>query len=90
MILYLLEAGLILVVLPWTEFWDRNYFIIAMNGPLEMAVTNPIARGVVSGFGMVFFVAGVLEVVAVLIRRRSEQVATPINSLLDKSARLPS
>lgn len=86
-ILYLLEAGLILIVLPWTQFWDRNYFM-AMTGSFEMALTNPILRGVVSGVGIVSFAVGVLEIVAILIRRRSEQFDTPVNSILDKSARL--
>ena len=87
MILYLLEAGLTLIVLPWTQFWDRNYFM-GMNGSFEMALTNPILRGVVSGVGIVSFSAGVLEIVTLLIRRRTVQFATPINSILDKSARL--
>lgn len=86
-ILYLLEAGLILIVLPWTQFWDRNYFM-GMNGSFEMALTNPILRGVVSGVGIVSFAVGVLEIVAILIRRRSEQFDTSVNSILDKSARL--
>ena len=88
-ILYLLEAGLILIVLPWTQFWDRNYFM-GMNGSFEMALTNPILRGAVSGVGIVSFAVGVLEIGAILIRRRSEQVDTPVNSILDKSARLSS
>ena len=86
-ILYLLEAGLILIVLPWTRFWDRNYFM-GINQYLEMALTNPILRGVVSGVGIVSFSAGALEIVTLLIRRRTVQFATPINSILDKSARL--
>jgi hypothetical protein len=24
-----LEVGLLLVVLPWSGFWDRNYFVSA-------------------------------------------------------------
>ena len=86
-ILYLLEAGLILIVLPWTEFWDYNYFM-RMNGSLEMALTDPILRGVVSGVGILSFAAGVLEIVTILIRRRSEQLPPSINSIIDKSARL--
>ncbi len=84
-ILYLLDAGVILVVLPWTQFWDRNYFM-GMNGSLEIALTDPILRGLVSGVGVVAFVAGVLEIVPILIRRRAEQFAAPINSILGKSA----
>ena len=86
-ILYLLEAGLILIVFPWTVFWDRNYFM-RMNGSLEMALTDPILRGVVSGVGILSFAAGVLEIVTILIRRRSEQLPPSINSIIDKSARL--
>lgn len=84
-ILYLLEAGLILIVLPWTQFWDRNYFM-GMNDSLEVVLTNPMMRGIVSGIGGVCFAVGVLEIIAVLIRRRSEQLAAPIKSILNRSA----
>ena len=84
-ILYLLEAGLILIVLPWTQFWDRNYFM-GMNDSLEVVLTNPMMRGIVSGIGVVCFAVGVLEIVAVLIRRRAEQLAAPIKSILNRSA----
>ena len=84
-ILYLLEAGLVLIVLPWTQFWDRNYFM-GMNGPLEMTLTDPILRGMVSGVGVVSFAAGVLEIGSILIQRRAEQSAASSNSILDKSA----
>ena len=84
-ILYLLEAGLVLIVLPWTQFWDRNYFM-GMNGPLEMTLTDPILRGMVSGVGVGSFAAGVLEIASILIQRRAEQSAAPCNSILDKSA----
>ena len=84
-ILYLLEAGLILIVLPWTQFWDRNYFM-GINDSLEVALTNPVMRGIVSGIGVVCFAVGVLEIVAVLIRRRSDSLTAPIKSILNKSA----
>ena len=84
-VLYLLEAGLVLIVLPWTQFWDRNYFM-GMNGPLEMTLTDPILRGVVSGVVVVSFAAGVFEIASILTQRRAERSAAPSNSILDRSA----
>ena len=26
MVGYFVEVGLVLIVAPWTQFWDRNYF----------------------------------------------------------------
>jgi hypothetical protein len=46
-----LYLGLIVVVLPWLHFWDDNRLItfVPQLGPLLL---NGIARGVVSGLGL--------------------------------------
>jgi hypothetical protein len=55
-----LEVGLLLVVLPWSGFWDRNYFGSALPG-LRSIITNNFVRGAVSGLGLVNLVAGLAE-----------------------------
>jgi hypothetical protein len=57
------EVGLLLVVLPWTVFWDRNYLFDAM--PLLRDLTqSPYLRGAVSGLGVLNFGLGIVEVMA--------------------------
>ena len=60
---YFLETGLILVVMPWSSFWDRNLFIVALPA-VERFLGSPYARGAVSGVGLITAVAGVLELAA--------------------------
>ena len=56
-IAFFLEVGLLLIVLPWSAFWARNYF--AETWPaLRPIVTNNFVRGAVSGLGIVNLVVG--------------------------------
>ena len=51
--------GLLLIVLPWSEFWERNYF--AQNWPmLRPFVNNSFVRGGISGLGFINLLVGVL------------------------------
>jgi hypothetical protein len=57
---FFLEVGLLLIVVPWSTFWDRNYF--ADMWPVVRAiVTNNFVRGAISGLGLVNLVAGFAE-----------------------------
>ncbi len=67
--LYLLEAGLLLVLAPWTQFWDRNYFAVLQPG-LASWLTHPFVRGAVTGVGIVSVVAAVMEIGFMLSKRR--------------------
>jgi hypothetical protein len=60
---YFLETGLVLVVMPWSNFWDRNLFVAALPA-VQRLLSSPYARGAVSGVGLVTAVAGVLELAA--------------------------
>jgi hypothetical protein len=66
---YFLEAGLILIVAPWSAFWDRNFFAEALPA-LEGILASPFARGAVSGVGAITAVAGLTELGAVFLMRR--------------------
>jgi hypothetical protein len=59
--------------MPWSSFWDRNLFIVALP-LLERLLASPYARGAVSGVGLITAVAGVLELAAAFGARRP---ATP-------------
>lgn len=68
---YLLEAGLLLLVVPWTVFWERNYFL---EQTLAGALLTPHAvRGAISGIGLVCLVAAVAELRALWPRRAPEE-----------------
>jgi hypothetical protein len=66
---YFLEAGLILIVAPWSAFWDRNFFAAAMPVLRDVAA-SPYARGAVSGLGLVTLLAGVADLGAAFASRR--------------------
>ena len=56
----LLEAGLLLILIPWSAFWDRNYFVETLPG-LGPLLTNNFVRGAVSGLGLVNLLAALGE-----------------------------
>jgi hypothetical protein len=65
-----LEVGLVLILVPWSEIWDVNYFLYQYPG-LGLFVKNPYLRGAISGLGVMnVFLA--LEA----FRRRTSAVAT--------------
>jgi hypothetical protein len=65
---FFLEVGLLLVVLPWSEFWERNYF--ALGWPVIQAiVTNNFVRGGISGLGIVNLIVGVTDLSHVFAAR---------------------
>jgi hypothetical protein len=66
---YFLEAGLILIVAPWSAFWDRNFFASALPALREIAA-SPYARGAVSGLGLVTLLAGIADLGAAFASRR--------------------
>jgi hypothetical protein len=61
---FFVEVGLLLIVLPWSGFWERNYFAQAWPA-FGALVTNNFARGAISGLGLVNLVAGFSELVPV-------------------------
>ncbi len=57
---YFLEVGLILVFVPWSPFWERNYF--AESFPLLQAIVrNDFVRGAISGIGVLNLLAGLAD-----------------------------
>jgi hypothetical protein len=64
-----LLVGVILVVAPWTTWWDQNY-LLQPYPALRALVLSPFARGLVSGLGLVNIVLAVLEVHQTLATRR--------------------
>ena len=73
-----IETGIVLAVVPWSSFWERNYF--AESVPLLHAIiTNNFVRGAVSGLGFVNLLAGAAELLSMLVRRFHEPIITTIS-----------
>ena len=66
---YFLEVGLVLIVAPWTEFWEHNAFVVA-SSTASSILLSPWLRGALSGFGVVTFGAGILDLLGLFLRRK--------------------
>jgi hypothetical protein len=64
---YFLEAGLVLLVAPWSPFWFRNVF--AQHPTVAHLLANPYVRGAVSGIGLITALAGLAELAGAFSRR---------------------
>jgi hypothetical protein len=75
---YFLEAGFILVVAPWSAFWEHNRFAEARPA-LEAFLASPYSRGAVTGVGVITAVAGLVELVSVILSkaRRRDRGSDP-------------
>lgn len=69
LIALLLEAGLLLILIPWSAFWDRNYFVEAVP-VVGTVLTNNFVRGAISGLGLVNLLAALGELADLFGRRR--------------------
>lgn len=69
LVTYFLEAGLLLAVAPWADFWDRHALLHWWPG-LRPVVGNAFVRGAVTGVGVVTLVAGIVELATWLFSRR--------------------
>jgi len=70
---FFLEVGLLLVVLPWSGFWTRNYFAEAWPA-LHPLLTNNFVRGAVTGLGVVNLFAGFADLALVFAAREHREV----------------
>ena len=69
LIVFFVEVGLVLAVVPWSQFWDRNYFA-AVLPMLHVVITNAYVRGAICGLGLVNIVAAASELRSLLAARR--------------------
>ncbi len=51
LLLVWLELGLMLILVPWSEFWQANYFMIQFPA-LDVFLRSAYLRGAVSGLGV--------------------------------------
>lgn len=56
-VVLLFEMGALLLYLPWSSFWENNYFLFHYPWMMRI-VLHPSLRGIVSGIGVLdIFVA---------------------------------
>jgi hypothetical protein len=79
LIAFFFEIGFALLVVPWSAFWDRNYFAEALPW-IHPFITNNFVRGAVSGLGLVNIFTGLGEIVSILLARNMESPTTPFTA----------
>ena len=67
---YFLEVGLLLVLVPWSSFWDQNYFVHSIP-LLQTLIQSPFVRGGVSGLGILNLWVGLADLGAIVSTRRA-------------------
>ena len=68
---YFVEVGLVLLIVPWSPLWERNYFV-QLWPAIAPFTRNNLVRGAVSGLGIVNLWAAASEV-SVLFGLRARQ-----------------
>lgn len=71
---FFLEVGLLLIVLPWSSFWEHNYFVLEWP-VLEPLITNNFVRGAVTGLGLVNLYAGFSDLAHVFAAREHHEMS---------------
>ena len=54
-----LEMGAFLLYLPWSNFWEQNYFLAHLPQGLRMFLLHSSFRGIVSGIGVLDILVGI-------------------------------
>ena len=70
---FFFEVGLLLLVLPWSAFWERNYFVFTWPA-IRPFLTSDFVRGGVTGLGAVNVVAGVADLMLVFSSRARRDI----------------
>ena len=61
-VLFCLEVGIILTVLPWTRIWTENSLLLG-HSELRAFLLQNFVRGLISGLGLVDIWMGIAEAV---------------------------
>jgi hypothetical protein len=70
LLLLWLEMGLLIILIPWSVYWDANYFLNRYPVLIPILL-NPYVRGAISGLGVIN------AVMAVDSFRRKNPVTAP-------------
>jgi len=68
-IAYFFEVGLVLIVVPWSTFWDHNFFAESIPWVGRLADSG-FVRGAVSGLGVANLWTALADLASVVANRR--------------------
>ncbi len=68
-IAFALEVGFLLLIVPWSAYWDRNYFA-QESSAIKALITNNFVRGGVSGLGLVNLWVALSELASLVLAPR--------------------
>ena len=68
----MLETGLLLILIPWSAFWERNYFF-EWSPALSALMTSNYMRGAISGLGLINVWAALAELADMFGSSRANQ-----------------
>lgn len=62
------EVGVLLAILPWTSYWNDNFFLYFLTGKLHAPglatfLQSGYARGAVTGLGALNMLAGIRDII---------------------------
>lgn len=62
------EVGVLLAILPWTSYWDDNFFLYFLTSKLNTPslvtfLQSGYARGAVTGLGLLNILAGIRDII---------------------------
>ena len=66
-ILICFEVGILLLILPWTQYWEDNFFLYFITSKLNASwvptlLTSGYVRGAVTGLGALNILAGLRDI----------------------------
>lgn len=71
-IVYCIEAGAVLLVMPWGHGWERMMLQLPLDALRQLAL-HPLGRSLVSAFGVVHLVWGLHDATQLLTQRRPRE-----------------
>jgi len=77
LVAFFFEFGFALLIVPWSAFWDRNYFAELVPA-LHAVITNNFVRGAVSGLGVINLLSGLGELISIILARKTDTEAAPL------------
>lgn len=75
---FFFEAGLVLLIVPWSIYWEQNYFVQSLPA-VQAFITNDFVRGAVSGLGLVNLFAALNETWTFLTTPRLQDTVVSIS-----------
>lgn len=70
LVIFFLEVGFVLIMAPWSAYWDRNYFAETVPA-VRTFITNNFLRGAITGVGILNVAAALFELLSIFVGRQA-------------------